>query len=152
MAPIACLNVIGTFALATGALHCVVPSSTRSGCGRLNAPLVRRPGSLTLSVASPALEVTVASLVAVYSRATPGWKGANVAGPLTASDSVAGTVPPTVPSVERSPSINVNVLKKISGNGSFGPCAAGLVHLVTKYRSCAPTGFFAGSRFAVSTR
>jgi AcrR family transcriptional regulator len=31
-------------------------------------------------------------------------------------------------------------LKKISGNTSLGPCAAGSVQLVTKYRSCEPAG------------
>ena len=36
---------------------------------------------------------------AVYSRSTPGVNAPNVAGAPSVSDSVAGTVPPTVPSV-----------------------------------------------------
>ncbi len=61
--------------------------------------MLRWPGSLTESVASPAVEVTVASVVAVYSFATPGVNAPNDAGPLRLSASVAGTVPPTVPGV-----------------------------------------------------
>ena len=45
-------------------------------------------------MASPAVEVTVAVVVATYSRAAPGVKAPNDAGPML-SDSVAGTVPPT---------------------------------------------------------
>ena len=55
-------------------------------------------GSLTVSVASPALEITLAVVVAVYSRATPGVNAPKLAGAPDVSDSVAGTVPPTPPS------------------------------------------------------
>ena len=37
----------------------------------------------------------------MYSRATPGVNAPNVAGVPSVSDSVAGTVPPTVPSTGR---------------------------------------------------
>ena len=97
LAPIACRNVTVTAALDTGAVHAPCDSSTRSGCGSVNAPFTRWPGSDTLSVASPAVLVTVAPVVAVYSAATPGTNGVNVAGAPKVSDKVAGTVPPTVP-------------------------------------------------------
>jgi hypothetical protein len=57
-------------------------------------------GSATERVASPAVEMTVASVDAVYSFATPGANAPNEAGAPSASDSVAGTEPPTVPSVD----------------------------------------------------
>ena len=56
----------------TGAVHAAFESSTRSGCGSENAPLVRWPGSETVSAASPAVLITVAVVAAVYSFATPG--------------------------------------------------------------------------------
>ncbi len=64
------------------------------------APLTSRPGtgpgSCTLSVALPAVEVTVAPRVVSSSRATPAWKTPRFAVVLaSASDSVAGTVPDT---------------------------------------------------------
>ena len=55
-----CLNVTGTVSLVVGPVQVDLPNSTRSGSARLNAPLVRWPGSVTASVASPAVEVTVA--------------------------------------------------------------------------------------------
>ena len=65
-------------------------------------PLTSRPVAVesieTDSVAEPALEITFAVVVASYSRATPGANGANVAGPPSDTESVAGTEPPTVPS------------------------------------------------------
>ena len=51
-------------------------------------------GSATDSVASPAVEMTLAVVEAVYSRATPGVNAPNVAGAPIVSDSVAGTVAP----------------------------------------------------------
>src|SRR6478735_1645368 len=94
-----CLNVTGTASLDVGPAHTALPSSTRNGCGRLKAPLVRCPGSLVVSVASPAVEVTVAVVDAVYSRSTPGVNTPNEAGAPSVSAKVAGTEPPTVPSV-----------------------------------------------------
>src|SRR4051794_11674593 len=91
----ACLNVRLIAPLEIGPFHVCGLISTRSGCGRLNAPLVRWPGSLTVSVASPAVLVIVAVVVAVYSFATPGVNGPNVAGAPSVRASVAGTVPPT---------------------------------------------------------
>ena len=79
----------------TGALHAAGVSSTCSGCASVNVPLARWPGSETLSVADPAVEVTVAVVEAVYSRAMPGMKAPRVTGPGSESASVAGTVPPT---------------------------------------------------------
>ena len=49
---------------------------------------------MTVSVASPAVEITFAVVVAVYSFATPGVNAPNVAGAPSVSASVAGTVPP----------------------------------------------------------
>ena len=97
-APIDCMNVSGTDSFETGPLQVVLPNATRSGEASENAPFTRWPGSDTESVASPAEEVTVAVVAAVYSRVTPGTNAPNDAGAPIVSDSVAGTVPPTVPS------------------------------------------------------
>ena len=43
------------------------------------------------------MEITFADVCAVYSFATPGVNAPNVAGAPSVNDSVAGTVPPTVP-------------------------------------------------------
>ena len=67
---------------------------TATGCASRNAPLASVAGD-ALSAASPAVDVTVAVVDAVYSFATPGVNGPNDAGPPSVSDSVAGTVPPT---------------------------------------------------------
>src|SRR5690242_5067474 len=71
-----------------------------SGCGREKTPFTRRPGAFVLgsatdSVASPAVEITVAVVEAVYSLATPGVNGPKFAGAPIVSASVAGTEPPT---------------------------------------------------------
>ena len=63
-------------------------------------PLTRCPvasglGSETVSVASPAVETTLAVVEAVYSRATPGVNAPKDAGAPSVSASVAGTMPPT---------------------------------------------------------
>ena len=55
-----CLNAIVTASLATGAVQVDFEIETCSGDGSVNAPLARWPGSLTLSVASPAVEITLA--------------------------------------------------------------------------------------------
>ena len=47
-------------------------------------------GRLTVSVASPAVQMTLAVVEAVYSRATPGVNAPNVAGVPSVSASVAG--------------------------------------------------------------
>jgi hypothetical protein len=52
-------------------------------------------GSATESVASPAVEITVAFVEAVYSFATPGVNGPKLAGAPSVNASVAGTEPPT---------------------------------------------------------
>src|SRR4051794_5279001 len=84
-------------ALDTGPLHDPGAMSTRKGCASVNAPLVSRPGSETLSVASPAVLITFAVVVAVYSRATPGTNAPKLAGVPSVSESVAGTMPLTSP-------------------------------------------------------
>ena len=53
-------NVIATAALDTGPVQVAGVISTRSGSGSENVPLVRWPGSETLSVASPAVLMTLA--------------------------------------------------------------------------------------------
>ena len=68
-------------------------------------PLTRRPvalalGSATLSVASPAVEMTLAVVPAVYVLPMPGVNAPNAAGVPSVSASVAGTVPLAVPPVE----------------------------------------------------
>src|ERR1044072_4823382 len=93
------LKLIATAACETGPDQLDGVIRTCSGSGSENEPLVRWPGSLTLSVASPAVEMTLAFVVAVYSRSTPGVKAPNDAGAPSVSASVAGTVPPTPPSV-----------------------------------------------------
>src|SRR5690242_1916082 len=93
----ACVKVIVETAWETGPLHALGAMSTRSGWASANAPLVRRPGSATVSVASSAVLITLAVVVAVYSRATPGTNGPKLAGARSVSASVAGTVPPTSP-------------------------------------------------------
>ena len=55
--------------------------------------------SLTVSVASAAVLMTLAVVPASYSFAMPGVNGGNIAGAPRVSESVAGTVPPTVPVV-----------------------------------------------------
>ena len=94
-APIACLNVMSTRSLDVGPDQADFENATCSGCGSENAPLVRWPGSDTVSAASPAVLITFAVDDAVYSFATPGVNAPNVAGAPSVSDSVAGTVPPT---------------------------------------------------------
>ena len=115
LAPMACLKPIGTTSLDTGAAYvfsvsgealiaanALVPPWAWSGCGERERPVdqvarVGRAVSTTLSVASPAVEMTVASVAPTYSLATPGVNAPSVAGAPSVSDSVAGTVPPTVP-------------------------------------------------------
>src|SRR3954470_17002128 len=71
-------------------------------CGSANAPFTRWPvavedGSATLSVASPAVEMTLAVVSAAYVFATPGWNGPRAGSVPNESESVAGTLPPTLP-------------------------------------------------------
>src|SRR5689334_15190552 len=89
-------NVIVEPAFDTGALHAFGAISTRSASGSENAPFIRWPGSDTLSAAFPPVEVTFAVVLAVYSLPTPGVNAPNDAAGPSESDSVAGTVPPTV--------------------------------------------------------
>ncbi len=60
---ISCLNVDVTLSLLTGPVHVDLENPTRSGSASEKAPLLRRPGSETVSVASPAVLVTTAVLV-----------------------------------------------------------------------------------------
>src|SRR4051794_19297750 len=90
-------NVIVAVALDTGPLQVAGAISTRSGSSSEYAPLVRRPGSETVSAASAAVLITVAVVLAVYSRSTPGVNAPNDAAAPSASESVAGTLPPAPP-------------------------------------------------------
>ena len=65
MAPMCCLNAIVTGSLETGAVQVALLKETSSGEGSANAPLVRWPGSLTVSAASPAVLITFAVVLAV---------------------------------------------------------------------------------------
>src|SRR3954454_13611951 len=89
-------NVMVDVPLDTGPLHVLGAMSTRSASGNENAPLVRWPGSETVSAASPAVEMTLAGVDAVYSCPTPGVNAPNEAAGPSVSDRVAGTEPPTV--------------------------------------------------------
>src|SRR4051794_2448781 len=96
----ACLKVTGTASLEVGAFQVLTTPRPCSGCGSAKVPLTRRPGAIglgsaTVRVASPAEEITVAVVEAVYSLATPGRNGPKAAGTPSVSDSVAGTEPPT---------------------------------------------------------
>src|SRR4051794_25257823 len=65
VAPMCWRNVIATAALETGPVHAAGAISTRSASGSANAPFIRCPGSLTDSIASPAVETTLAAVAAV---------------------------------------------------------------------------------------
>src|SRR5688572_1683337 len=94
----------GTDSLDVGALQVFTVAGSgwpaaSSGCGRANAPFTSRPGwvvlgSETVSVASPAVEMTVAVVDAVYTRGTPGTNAPKPAGGPRVRASVAGTFPP----------------------------------------------------------
>src|SRR5690349_9342931 len=116
-----CENPMVTGSLDTGAVHDAFDSVTCSGSGSVNAPLARWPGSETLSVASPAVEVTVAVVEAVYTWSTPGVNGPKLAGPPSVSDSVAGTVPPTSPEVDVLAVPNANVCAPVTPLNSTAP-------------------------------
>src|SRR5262245_30259747 len=88
-----------TFSLEVGPVHCDFENATCTGFGSENAPLVRYSGPDTLSVASPAVEMMLAVVEAVYVLATPGVKAPKEAGAPSDSDSVAGTVPVAPPGV-----------------------------------------------------
>ena len=60
-----CLAMTVTDVVGGRAVQADLESSIRSGSGSENAPLVRWPGSLTDSVASAAVEMTVAVVDAV---------------------------------------------------------------------------------------
>src|SRR5689334_5888179 len=65
LAPIGCVNVMFDVACDTGPDQLLGAIATCSGCGSVNAPLARWPGSDTLSAASPAVDTTSAVVVAV---------------------------------------------------------------------------------------
>src|SRR3954447_11912347 len=70
LAAIDCVNVTGTDSLEVGADQVLMVPRPPSGDVRAKAPLTSRPvavvlGSATLSVASPAVEITVAVVPAV---------------------------------------------------------------------------------------
>jgi hypothetical protein len=55
-----CLKLTATLSLLVGPVQADLAKETCSGSGSANVPFIRWPGSLTLSAASPADEVTVA--------------------------------------------------------------------------------------------
>src|ERR1700761_5245737 len=93
------LNAIATAALETGPVQPAGVVVTVTGSGSENAPLARCAGPLTLSAASPAVEMTSAVVEAVYVLSIPGVNAPNDGAAPSVSESVAGTVPPTVPVV-----------------------------------------------------
>ena len=88
-----CLNAIANVSLLTGPLQLVFAGVMTTGCASRRAPLLS-VASDALRAASPAVDVTVAVVDAVYSFATPGVNGPNDAGAPSVSARVAGTVPP----------------------------------------------------------
>ena len=95
VAPMCWLNAIATGSLETGPVHAAFESVTCSGSGRLNAPLVRWPGSLTESAASPAVLMTLAVVEAVYVWSTPGRERSEARRRPQRQRERAGTVAPT---------------------------------------------------------
>ena len=90
-AAIACRKVIAAAAFETGRVHEAGLSSTRSGCRQRERAVHQVAGvGRTVSAASPAVEITFAVVVAVYSRATPGVNAPNDAAGPSVSASVAG--------------------------------------------------------------
>jgi hypothetical protein len=89
-AAITCLNATANVSLLTGASQRVRSGRTTSGRASENGPLESVAGD-TLSVASPAVEVTVAVVEPVRSCATPGTNAPSETGAPRLSDSVAGT-------------------------------------------------------------
>src|SRR3954451_17256497 len=81
-------------ALLTRTLPRGICGGTPTGRASRNAPLASVACD-TLNAASPAVDVTVAVVDAVYSFSTPGVNGPNDAGGPTVRASVGGTVPPT---------------------------------------------------------
>jgi len=90
--------VIAAGPLETGPDQLLGEISTPSGAASSNAPFFRRTGPDALSVASPAVEITLAVVDAVYSLPRPGVKAPKLAAAPSVSESVAGTVPPAEPS------------------------------------------------------
>ena len=105
VAPMCWVNRIVTGSLETGPVHTDFENETASGDGSANVPFIRWPGSDTVNAASPAVEMTLAGVVAVYSFARPGVKAPNVAGAPSVRASVAGTVPATLSLTLASPSV-----------------------------------------------
>src|SRR4051812_28621549 len=89
-------KLIVTGSLDTGADHVDFEKLTLTGSGSVNVPLLRRPPEVE-SVASPAVEITLADVLAVYVWSAPGANAPNVAGAPSVSASVAGTVAPGPP-------------------------------------------------------
>src|SRR5215207_4946120 len=110
----ACLNAIANVSLLAGPLQLVFSGVMVTGWASRNAPLASVVGD-AVSAASPAVEVTVAVLEAVYSCATPGVNEPNDAGAPSVSDNVAGTAPPAEPSDTRTFSVYV-----VSSSSSCG--------------------------------
>src|SRR4051794_4073435 len=92
-----CANAIDTGALDAGAVQLAGVIVTCSGSARLKAPLARWTGPLTLSAASPAVEMTFAVVAVVYVRSAPGVNAPKAAAGPSVSESVAGTEPPMPP-------------------------------------------------------
>ena len=76
-----CLNVIAEVALVTGWFHVLGAMATERVPPRQRERDVGQgPGSLTASVASPAVLTTVAVVLALYAFATPGLNAPKAAG------------------------------------------------------------------------
>src|SRR3712207_2832446 len=142
---------MSTFSLDVGAVHADLLNATCSGSASVNAPLVRCAGlGATVSDASPAVEMTLAVVLASYVLSTPGVNGPNEAGAPRDSDSVAGTEPPTVPSaggevisVMPLPSnctqlISVVLLDVTVRNSSLRPSIFGSGNVAVRHVSCVP--------------
>src|SRR5215207_936445 len=131
----ACLNAIANVSLLAGPLQLVFSGVMVTGWASRNAPLASVVGD-ALSAASPAVEVTVAVLEAVYSCATPGVNEPNEAGAPSVSDNVAGTAPPAEPSTTfaRSPVTTATSVSALSWNPSDTRTFS--VYVVSSSSSC----------------
>src|SRR3712207_1305774 len=125
-----CLNSIAAPSLLTGPLYVFTVEGrteplARKGWASANAPLTRWPeavvlGSLTVSAAQPAVEMTLAVVLAAYSRSTPGVKAPKLAAAPSVSDRVGGTEPPTPPSTEVEAAVALGPAAQRTARPSWG--------------------------------
>src|SRR3954465_11863693 len=85
--PMCWRNVTVDVAFDTGPVQDAGAISTRSTSGNVNPPLARWQGSEPVKGPAPAVEITLAAVVAVYSLSRPGTNPPNDAAEPSVSDS-----------------------------------------------------------------